>query len=43
MGTDQITGVRYLPCAEFHPEPEDNGLCEGCGWSNDDHQVDVAA
>jgi hypothetical protein len=43
MGTDQTTGVRYLPCIEFQPEPEDIELCEGCGWPNDDHTLDVAA
>jgi len=37
--------VRWEPCSEFHDEAgtEPTGLCAGCGWAPDDHELPVAA
>ena len=35
--------VSYLPCTAFHASPEDVELCESCGWSDEDHEADLAA
>jgi hypothetical protein len=46
MGTEVLQlapPVSYLPCVAFHPASEDAELCEGCGWGNDDHDLDIAA
>ena len=31
--------VRWEPCAEHDDDPTDPGVCAGCGWSADDHDV----
>ena len=40
--------VRWEPCAEFHDDADDGtteggGVCAGCGWPPDDHQLAAAA
>ena len=37
--------VRWEPCPEFHEDPaaEAAGVCAGCGWSSDDHELLAAA
>jgi hypothetical protein len=48
MGTTITTlhlapAVRFEPCAHFHADVEP-GVCAGCGWTADDHEVlDAAA
>lgn len=31
--------VRWEPCAEHDDDPTDPGVCAGCGWSADDHEL----
>lgn len=36
--------VHFEPCLAFHADDvSDVGLCEGCGWSVDDHEPAQAA
>jgi hypothetical protein len=29
--------VRFEPCLEFRVDLDDAGVCDGCGWTADEH------
>jgi len=33
--------VSYEPCTHF--DADDDGICAGCGWMSEDHELPVAA
>jgi hypothetical protein len=41
----EAPAVRWEPCPEFHDDPaaEPTGVCAGCGWAPDDHELPAAA
>ena len=47
--SNRVTGpiapaVRWEPCDEFHDDARDpSGVCAGCGWPLDDHELPAAA
>ena len=29
--------IAYEPCLEFAPDAAEPGICDGCGWLEDEH------
>ena len=42
---DTAPTVRWEPCSGFHDDPavDPVGVCAGCGWPLDDHELPAAA
>ena len=35
--------VRFEPCLVFHDDGNDVGVCASCGWTSDEHEVELHA